>query len=309
MPSSLNWISPALLIALSLLGFFLRHRIQRWATKGIEHHYDEKLEEIRSELRQKEESLKADLQRKDKEIDALRSPAMQAIVSRRNALTMKEIEAYDALWTAVETLAPFKAAARFMQPINLEFVFKKKSLDANEKSFFDTLHNLSGLANIRSTGSHSARPYVSASCWAKFAAYSSIGAYAASILTMFRSGVADRSLLEETNLKHLVATALPHHIELLEEKGVRASFHLLDELEDHILREIQEGIRGDKVAEDMASAQAIITASYDLSMQVEKFKVQVATPSNNDLTVPPVPPPMPAIPAQSRRVEPRTPRT
>lgn len=278
-PSLIAWISPLSLLVVALLVWFFRHRIQRWATKGVEHYYDSKLEELRSSLRNSEEEMKSALQRKDRELEALRSPAMQTLVARRNTLAQKKIEAYDLLWDSIYKMHAYKLAARFMQKINIDEVFKTELLDEKLKKFFSQMFSITNIEKMPITEQHRARPYVSHMCWAKFAAYSAIGSHAAALLIMFRTGYAKQELLNEGELKTLVSIALPHHIPLLEKEGVTASFFLMDELENDILAEIQRGLYGATAEEDVALAKKIIDASNELDFSSQENS---AIPSSID---------------------------
>lgn len=254
-------------IVLSAIGWFSRNWIQRWATKGIEHRYDSKLEELRASLKKTENEFKDQLQRKEREIEALRGPAMQMLVSQRNALALKRIEAHEVLWDCIHKMQPFKMAAEVMQRIKVEELAKKSFLDEKTKAFFEDLYKITNLEKMVQTEPHKARLYVSQTCWANFSAYVAIGTYATAVLTMFRSGFTDHNLLKQDSLKTLVAAALPHQVPFLEKAGITAAFYLMDELEENLLNELRIGLNGTSEADDVASAKRIVDASNNLTSQ------------------------------------------
>ena len=82
-----GWL-PALtttgLLAVAL--WLTRNLILTRLTNSVEHEFNAKLETLRTQLRESEERLKADLRAKEAEITALRSGAMTAMASRQMPL-------------------------------------------------------------------------------------------------------------------------------------------------------------------------------------------------------------------------------
>lgn len=253
----LPWLNLAFLVAMSLLVFFLRHRIQRWATRGIEHHYDKKLEEIRSELRRKEEALRAQFHQRSKDLDTLKSPAIQVLTAREKSLAEREIQALEIIWGAVERLAPMKTAARFMQSFNLEELCKVGSLDHETTGFFKQIADVVGIKRLQPTDAHRTRPFVPEACWMKFAAYQAIGNTAIVWLTMLSSGIADRKFIKESDVRDLIGGALPHQLPLLEKFGSGAMFLLMEELEQAVLAEVVKALRGHNPVPQISNAERI----------------------------------------------------
>jgi hypothetical protein len=77
-----DWIpaistSSLLTVIAVIVGPFYKAKVE----KGIQHNFDQKLEELRAKLRSDEEQLKADLRSKDDEIAALRSGALSGMAS------------------------------------------------------------------------------------------------------------------------------------------------------------------------------------------------------------------------------------
>jgi hypothetical protein len=262
-------VSVLLWLFTMLVVLFLRHRIQQWAIKGVEHHFNTKIEEVRSDFRKSEEAFKNDLQRKEKELDTLRSPATQMQVARGNTVAQKQIEAYTLLWESLYKKYPFKLAAQLLTNIDIDEVCKSESLKPAHVEVFSNLFNMAGLDKPEKLASdgYKARPFVSDSCWAKYAAYEAIGGYAVAVLAMFKSGLTKKSLLKEDELRKLVAVALPHQIPLLDKFGTAASFHLLGELEEAIITQIKLELKGDGVQETLSQTKKILEAADALNAQ------------------------------------------
>lgn len=268
-PNWLVWLNLAMPILLAAVIFFLRHRIQRWATRGVEHHYDKKLEELRSELRRKEEAIRTQFQQRDKELETLKSPAIQVLTARELALVDKELLALETIWGAVERLAPMKTAARFMQSFNLDELCNTKLLDRETTDLFKRIAEIVGLKRLQPTDAHGARPFVSEACWLKFAAYQAIGNTAIVWLTLLSTGIADRKVIDEKNVRDLIASAIPHQLALLDKFGSSAMFYLMDELEQAVLAEVVKDLRGHNPAAQVANAKrinALAQAQMDRSL-------------------------------------------
>lgn len=258
----------AVQIGIAAVLFFARHKLQRWATKSVEHHFDIKLEQLRADLRKKEDEYKAEIARQDKRVDAFRSPGMQILVAKRNAISQRQLQAIDQLWDAVGKQTQLKFACRLLQPINLEAVCEQRLLDANTKMFFEKVFEISGLANVKPSDHHAARPYVTDQCWAIFSAYQTIGGYATAWLVMLKSGLADRKLLREDDVISLTKAALPSHAEFIEQHGAKSVFFLMDTLESAVLQELQKALDGNSALDGVEQAKAIVSLANALEAEM-----------------------------------------
>lgn len=101
------WISSLTTTALFAAALWLgRNVISTRLTKSVEYEFNNKLESVRSQMRESEERLKAELRAKETEIAALRSGALTAMSSRQIALDKRRLEAVDQLWASVTALGP-----------------------------------------------------------------------------------------------------------------------------------------------------------------------------------------------------------
>lgn len=266
-------------IGLLAIAFFARHKLQRWATKSVEYRFDRKLEELRSDLRAKEEALKAELARNNSRIDDLRSPGIQILVAKRNAVAQRQLQAIDQIWDAVGKQAQLKFACRLLQPINLDAVCQQRMLDANTKEFFEKLYEMSGIANIKPSDHHSARPYVTDNCWAAFAAYQSVGAYAVAWLAVLKSGLADRALIREDDVVELTKAALPLQAAFIEQHGAQSVFYLMDALETAVLVELRMALEGNPALGGVEETAELIRLASKLETEIMAEAKQLRFPN------------------------------
>src|SRR5262249_21937940 len=79
-------ISFALWVLVPFGMFVGRHWIIARISKGVQHHFDRKIEELRAELRKGEEQLKSELRDKEAEIAALRNTVLAGSAGRQAVL-------------------------------------------------------------------------------------------------------------------------------------------------------------------------------------------------------------------------------
>ncbi len=79
--------------------------------------------------------------------------------------------------------------------------------------------------------------------WAYYSAYESIVMHYVVQVKLFENGLGDK-FLETKEITKLVRIALPHQENFINEHGVNAFGHLLDELENRLLLEIDKMLKG-----------------------------------------------------------------
>ena len=117
-----DWIpaistSSLLTVIAVIIGPFYKAKVE----KGIQHNFDQKLEELRAKLRSDEEQLKADRRSRDDEIAALRSGALSGMAGRQAALDKRRLEAIEKLWSAVIDRWQWKHLARLVGSLNMDY--------------------------------------------------------------------------------------------------------------------------------------------------------------------------------------------
>lgn len=176
--------------------------------KSVQHEFDNKLEEVRSELRKSEQAFQADLRSKETQIAALRSGALSALASRQAALDRRRLQAVDELWSAVTSLAKLKYASMVMGTVDFdkasELVAKNSNVQEIFKVFAGPIEPLQ-LAN----DAPKARPFVTQIAWALFSAYQSIILFAVTQLQILKTGVDGAKYLKTDSIENLIKVALP----------------------------------------------------------------------------------------------------
>lgn len=265
----------ALWVATAVVIFVGRNWLLARISKGVQHHFDLKLEEIRAELRKSEESFKSDLRDKENEIATLRSAVLAGSANRQSHLDKRRFEAVERIWTAVNDMAVFKGLATSMAVLDFKAV-AKRATEPKIQKFLDVIHattpDYAQFKNI----ARDERPFVPDLAWAYFSAYWAILSSSYLRLQVLRLGIEEpEKLLSKGGLQKIVTAALPHQRTFIEENEPETYFYLLDEIELSLLsqlRNILKGTDADQADADRAKKilQALSNAQAEQQAQQAK---------------------------------------
>ncbi|SET02265.1 hypothetical protein [Variovorax sp. OV084] len=245
----LNLLPSLVLLALWLLKNLVDTRLQ----KGVQNEYDTKLAAMNSELRKAEERFRADLKSKELEIQALQSSLLAGIASRRALTDKRQIDAIDQLWEAMHRLGSARVAAQWMAAMKFEPVMKEAARNEQFRKVFEAIKLPDDALAEAFALAAKARPHVSPLSWAYFAAWQSVVVHSAAQLKLIQTGLDLPNLMDSTRMTNAVKLALPHHAAYIDKYGSGGGYHLLDELEDKLLTELQVSLEGK--THDAASMQ------------------------------------------------------
>jgi hypothetical protein len=256
----LDWI-PAVSTSALLVGvlWLFRHLISTRLTKSVQHEFDHKLEELRTTLRNSEESFKADLRSKEAEIILLRSSAISGLSSRQAALDKRRIEAVEQLWAAVTALASARSVSNIMASIRFEEALKVAADNPKARDVFAAFGGGFDKEKMDTCyrEAEKARPFLSPIAWALFSAYQAIVSVAVVQLELLKIGINIPTVIDTAAIKKLISIALPHQAEHINNHSVNSYHYLLDELESRLLGELQNMLQGgeaDRATVEQAAA-------------------------------------------------------
>lgn len=261
----MEWIaalSTTSLFALAL--WFSRNLIITRLTNSVRHEYDQKIENLKAELRRNEEILKADLSAKASQIEALRNGVLSGLTTRQALIFERQLTAVEQLWDAVVSLGPAKAVSAWMAVVKFEAAAKEAAKNPRFREIFSVVGNVD-LNDLQTNLALKARPFVSPLVWAYYAAYQAIVVHASIRLHMLKNGIDMVEVIDSKHVTSLVELALPHQVEYLVKFGPSAFHYLLDELENNLLSAFQLMFKGDESDKDtLERAAAIIEQSESL---------------------------------------------
>jgi hypothetical protein len=276
-----DWIpaistSSLLTVIAVIVGPFYKAKVE----KGVQHNFDEKLEELRAKLRSDEEQLKADLRSRDDEIAALRSGALSGMASRQAALDNRRLEAVEKLWSAVIDRWQWKHLARLVGSLNMDYVLKVSGKEDGEgrklREFAEVIWKTAGLDNLKPLESiDKERPFLPPMTWALFSAYRQVLNLPLAQVMVMRAGASQKILADPKPLLDLVRAALPHYSDYLDQFGTGGLSLLIEDLEEKLLAEIVSSL------ESTASDDKAVTQAAAILKAVEN--VRVSTKSEVEL--------------------------
>jgi DNA-binding protein Fis len=251
------WLLLLLNLATGGLIFIGRNWIKARIEQSVRSGFEAKLEALRSDLRRSEEELKSELRSKEAEITALRDGILSGRTQRQALVDKRRLEAIDGLWAAFTSLAPFVMVSKMMGSINFDVAAREVHQHPNTQQFFRMISGGDQTETLAKMAQHSGKsqqPFISPLAWAYFSAYQTVvvGAYIrAKVLEI---GLKDaQELITHDPIKDVLKTALPHYSQFIDEQPVGAYHLLLDDLEKHLIAELQKMIRG--AEQDQASIE------------------------------------------------------
>ena len=250
----MEWIAAISTTSLFAAALWLsRNLIITRLTNSVRHEYDTKLE-----------NLKADLNAKASQIDALRSGVLSGVTSRQAAIFQRRLSAIEQLWDVVVSLWPAKAASAWMAVVKFEAAAKEAAKNPRFREMFLMIGSID-LNNLPTNQALKTRPFVSPLAWAYYSAYQAIVFHAVARLHMLKNGIDMVEVIDTKNVTELVKVALPHQVEYIEKYGPGAFHYLLEELENNLLSAFQLILKGEESDQDtLEKAAAIIRKSETL---------------------------------------------
>lgn len=227
--------------ALSTTSFFAfvlwlsKNMIITRLTNSVKHEYDEKIENLR-----------ADLKARDSQVEALRSGALSGISNRHTTLYNHQVNAIKELWESVVLFAPAKSISATMSVINFKEASEIAESNPKAREMFTKLSN-TDLKNLPLNKALKTRPFVSSLSWAYFLAYQAIVINAVIRMEILKIGINMKDVVDTENVTKLVKVALPHQVEYIEKYGPSAFHYLLDELEAKLLISFEITLRGEEL--------------------------------------------------------------
>lgn len=261
-----SWFPALTTTALFATAIWLgRNLIATRLTKSVEHEFNTKLETIRTQLRESEERLKAELRAKEAEISALRSGALSALASRQAAIDKRRLEAVDQLWSSVIALGPARSLAATLSVVKFETAAPLAQKDPKARRLFEMIGGNFDIKSLDSTGAAKARPFVSPMVWAIFAAMQAVAMHSVMRWHVLKGGLGPEDYADQAAINKLIKAALPHYAEYIDKYGASVYYHVLEALDTQLIAEIQKMLSGaetDKAS--IAQAAEIVRQSNEV---------------------------------------------
>jgi hypothetical protein len=255
-----DWLVLGLLVSYPFAILGLRSWVTAAVTRKVQHGYDQKLEQLRTELRLSEERTKAELRAKEQEVAALRDGAIGARAGRRALLDRRRLEGVDRLWGSVHELGAFKAISMFMSVLNFDEAAKRAAKDENFRNVIKTMGGDALQLKTIPRGADTERPFVSPLSWALYSAYRAVLGTAFARMKILEIGVDEpQKLLNENVLRDMLIAVLPEREDGIKAMPIGRAHDLLDEIEAKLLDELKRMLAGEEDDEETIKRAAKIS--------------------------------------------------
>lgn len=258
----LSWIGQSSVAALLLLllGYLCRQFIEARLTRSVQHEFDKKLAIFKERLDEE-----------TKRLDSVRGAGFAALLSQRNSLAAKRVEAAQGLWNAVLYARKGITVALSLEILKIEEVVKRvrepeiqtylKAIGPADVMTDEFIAKLNGYAQHQ--------PFVSPVAWALYTAYSTIIVLSISKLKMLQLGFDPGNVVKDTHWVVLLGKALlPADFNKIE-SGAQYNLHwALGRVEERIVDELRRSMAGESAGlEGVGDAHAILEA-------IDNFKAE-----------------------------------
>ena len=231
----------------------IRALVGKYVAGIVQHHFDHRIEILKSDLRRSEEKFAADLKNNEQQLRTLAETALSLRSTRQAALDARRLMAVEKLWAAKIATDRMRMAASFVSILNLKELFKAaENGDRRIMKIGEMLEKAAGLdlrKDLPPASALSERPFLSPDIWVLFSAYQGVMSFSVLVLKATSLGTT-RFIKKEDTLQPLMLLALPEYRSYIERYGFSGYYHLLDILEQKLLNAIAEMLDG-KVLDDV----------------------------------------------------------
>ena len=238
-----DWI-PSVLLALALwLG---RNAIVTHVRAGVQHGFDQKLEFIKHEIRNRET-----------ELAAIRQTLIDVSGSRQNAVEVRKLQAVDELWKGLVALRRSGAGvANMLAPLKLDNIVAELK-DPRMNRFLETIFG--SAVSMEEFGkdtellrAQEAQPWVHPMAWATFSTYSAVVGIVLLQAHALKLGFDPRNFFSQEKVDELVSqTFVESDFKLTSMRNMVLPI-LLEQLELRLLKELRSSISGEEADQETA---------------------------------------------------------
>ncbi|APH72885.1 hypothetical protein [Aquibium oceanicum] len=245
-----------------IVTYLARETIARFFSKTVEHHFEKKLEEFKSEIRGKEQ-----------ELEQIRSFLISSHKERDNALQSKRREAAETLLKIRRALSQFSLLVEYMRILNIENIIR--SSDPKIQALFEALTKPFDIeSNLRKIGEiddTNPRLYLSEKSLRAYDAYKTIIVQATMMMKLFSLPLTDKKkLVKDGHLRDMIVKLVPSSKEGFDNFGESFAYEWSQYFYDEILISLRHEISGvDDMSRDTDSAQRLALDSRRALINVQ----------------------------------------
>src|SRR5579871_3177216 len=175
----------------------------------------------------------------------------------------RRLRAIAVIWSCAVELAPQRVASEWMKVMKFEGAVKAA---AENVQFREMLNIILAVPNPEAKlyrRADKARPFVSETTWALFAAFRATVSFAMLQATMLKNGLDEPKLLNVDGVATLLSLALPDKADFIDKQGMAAFPYLIDELERRLLAGLRKELDDAAIDKESMERAASITKAAD----------------------------------------------
>ncbi|WP_160293596.1 hypothetical protein [Burkholderia gladioli] len=238
---------------------------------SVQHEFNGKLEALRAELTARNDRLKEAAKDQSEEVAAMRSTALAALTGRSDSYIKRRIEAVDQLWSGVVALGQTKVVVGFMKSLDYEKAAEECTKNPHLRQIFKAIAVDITKLDRKGSGADLARPFVTPMAWAYFDALSTICVLAATQMHLLTTGLAKSDFTDKAALRRMIEGTLPHQLANFDKLGSSFIYHLGDELEQALMKELYANLSfRDLGMESLERAAEVVKGANEIVLAIEK---------------------------------------
>ncbi|HHX4177942.1 TPA: hypothetical protein ACU92A_003322 [Citrobacter braakii] len=245
-------------------GILFRDALGRFMGRAIEHKFERKIEEFKSEVREGE-----------KELEQIRSYISFARTGRDSILQVKKVEAAEKIINARQFLFRYMIVAKYMQALKVDALIKNKNEDNVRQFIKDIIQPLKlddMFDEYQNFDVNTPRLYLGEKSIKVFDIYSGIIMCGAGTLRSLEFTVGEESRIMDFELLiDKIVDLMPWSKKGFERYGDNYVFHLHDHFYDEVLNELRNELIGDEnIKKDAEVATQLALSFRDSQKKVKE---------------------------------------
>ena len=251
-----SWI-PSLTTTAALAGalWLGRNIFVTRLTNTVKHEFDVKIAKV-----------KADIESKASDIEALRGGALATASSKNAAIYSKRLEAVEIVWAGVVQLEAGKALAETMSVFDYDLLLDQSKENGKLANFTNQMAETVDEELLSTRNVSKVRPFLSPLSWALFTAYKITILQYHTMLLSLKLGEGE-DFVDFKAVKDLLISALPDQETAIEKTVPKKYYIFLDVLEERLLSELQNTISGVENSENSIMEARNILSSVEEIVQ------------------------------------------
>ena len=149
--------------------------------------------------------------------------------------------------------------------------------DPRVRQLFEKIGGGLDLKSLGTIDAQKARPFVTPMAWATYSAFLTVVTHAVARWNIIQGGLGNVDFFKTESINMLLKKVLPHQAAYIDKYGPDGYHHLLEELENKLLQELQSILTGAETDKDSVRRAAdIIKLSNDVLTQANNAQQGVA---------------------------------